>query len=138
MKCLCLCLQTKCRHQIVFKTISHLADRRSLSIFMGSLLHPTVLDFLSLLCLSLQGSLVKTIIISNNTHQDLKISQRGSKQTKQYPSFLQILFLNKSENEYTYAKEYSFRNTIVIRFFYLEYNVHKITFHCINQVYLIY
>ena len=89
----------------VFKTISHLADRRSLSIFMGSLLHPTVLDFLSLLCLSLQGSLVKTIIISYNTHQDLKISQRGSKQTKQYISFLQILFLNKSKIEYTYTKE---------------------------------
>ena len=115
----------------VFKTISHLADRRSLSIFMGSLLHPTVLDFLSLLCLSLQGSIVKTIIISYNTHQDLKISRRGSKQTKHTLAFCKFLFLIKIKLSTLIQRSISHN-------FYLEYNVRKMKFHYINQAYLIY
>ena len=42
-----------------------------------------LLELTGLLGLALQGSLVKTIIISYNTHQDFEISQCESTQTKQ-------------------------------------------------------
>ena len=76
-----VCLQIKYRQGIKYFCISrtggHCPSSWDIQVFHS-------FCSASLVGWYLQGSLLKTIIICYNTHQDLKISQCGSKQTKQY------------------------------------------------------